>query len=336
MKVDRILSILCLLIEGPKSTEEIIHDLSELRSMDWKNFSKRTIWRDIKQLRSNGFRIDCNRRTGKYELKNAPVCLQLEPSELVGMAIACRAISEEAGLPYAKELAGALRKISSLLSPKSKKVLTLDPHFDYKLNPAVNYAPHQETIEKLRLAISQRRRVSMVYQSAHSGKRERRTVDPLELYFSEGGVRLRAHCHSREELREFRVDRIKELDMLPSLIDRADGVEPFEFKLRLDPLLTRSVGECFDDQKITGNEDGSSILVAKSTDPFRVILRVLSYGQRAEILSPDFLRNEMASIVREMAAIYGVDPEKTTPRTIQKRNKEAGSVGERGRPVGVL
>lgn len=308
MKVDRILRILCSLIENPKSTAEIIDDLRNQPTLDWKTFSERTIWRDIKQLRSNGFKISHNRQTGKYELESVPVCLELEPSELVGMAIACKSISEDAGLPYAKELSGALRKISSLLSPKSKRVLTLDPRFGYKLNPVVDYTPHQDKIELLRCAIQNRRRVCMVYHSARTDRREKRVVDPLEMYFSEGGVRLEAYCNSRRELREFRVDRIKKLELLPSTVSYADGSDLFEFSLRLDPQLTRYIGDSFVDQKIEANEDGSSILTAKAHDPFRVILRVLSYGQRAEVLSPEFLRNEMSHIVRKMADIYGVTP----------------------------
>ncbi|MCL5292682.1 MAG: WYL domain-containing protein [Actinobacteria bacterium] len=304
VKVYRIIRVLCLLAERPRSPEQIIDILSQEPEFDWRRYSKETIWRDVRQLKDAGIGIVYSKATGKYELKSSPIRLEFEPVELVALAVACQSISEETGLPYAKELAGVVEKISTLLSPKSKRALTGDPHFKLKLESVVDYGPHQEIIEAIRRAVSTGREIEILYYSVHSDKEEKRIVDPYDLYFSEGGVRLEGYCHLKREIREFRVDRIRKLKILPSTAGPSRNGDAFTFKLWLDPKLTKSVGERFPGQEIELNEDGSSILTAQATNPFRVILRVLAYGERAKILSPDFLKNQMKTIVERMAELY--------------------------------
>lgn len=304
MKVERILYILCLLMERSRSVDQIIDALSQEYQFDWRPYSKETIYRDIKQLRDAGFIIHYSKKLGKYELKSIPICLKFEPGEIVALAVACRSIPEKAGLPYAKELSGALEKISNLLSPESKGKLSANPHFQLKLQSLVDYGPHQATIETIRKAIMAGKEIEIVYYSTKSDKEQRRVVDPYELYFSEGGVRLEGYCHLKNKVLEFRVDRIRKLRILPSTIDSLIDCDKFTFKLWLDPKLTRSIGERFLDQRIELNDDGSSILTAHATNPFRLILQILSYGEHAKLLEPARLKEEMALTARQMAKLY--------------------------------
>jgi len=304
MKVERILRILCLLTTQPRSASQIIDALSQEHGLDWHRFSKETIYRDINQLRNAGFKINYSGSLQKYELKSVPVCLEFEPAEVVALAIACRSIPEEAGLPYLKELSGALEKISTLLSPESKHTLVVNPHFQMKLKPVADYTDHQDTIETIRRAIAAGKQIDVVYYSAKSNKKQRRLVDPYDLYFSEGGVRLEGFCHLRQEILEFRVDRVKTVKMLVSSVNPLKNIESFTFKLWLDQKLTRSIGEYFLEQKIEASDDGTSILTAKSTNSFRLILQILSYGEHAKLLEPTHLRDQMALIARRMVELY--------------------------------
>jgi len=304
MKVERILYILCLLMERPRNVESIIRAMSEDHRFDWHHYSKETIYRDIKQLRNSGFKIDHSRKSGTYEIKSIPVRLDFEPGEIVALAVACRTIPEEAGMPYAKELSGALNKISGLLSPESKQTLATNPYFQMKFKPVADYSSHQGTIEKIRRAIAAGREIEMVYYSAKSDKEQKRVVDPYELYFSEGGVRLEAYCHVKRKVLEFRVDRIRELKVLPIQAGAPVGDGSFTFKLWLDQRLARSIGERFSDQKTELNEDGSSTLTARSTNPFRLILQVLAYGEHAKLLEPVHLKRRMAVIAEQMDKLY--------------------------------
>lgn len=304
MKVDRIISILCRLSERPRSVGELIGVLADESVLDWRRFSRETIYRDIRHLKERGFEIEYCRKSRRYILKNSPITLALAPGELVALAVACRSIPEDAGLPYAKELGGALNKISSVLSPGGKRTLTVDPRFRLRLASVVNYGPHLETIETIRRSIIDNRQIEIVYYSVHSDKEERRVVDPYELYFSEGGVRLEGYCHLKDEILEFRVDRVRKVKALSVPIARMRHGESFEFTLWLDEKITKAIGDRFPDQTLELNEDGSSVLTASARNSFRLILQVLSYGERAIILEPDFLRKQMAATVKAMAELY--------------------------------
>jgi len=307
MKVERILYILCLLMERPISVNSIIDALFEDHRFDWQSYSKSTIYRDIRQLRNAGFKINHSRKSGMYELQSIPIRLDFEPGEIVALTVACRAIPEEAGMPYAKELSGALNKISGLLSPESRQTLAANPYFQMKFKPVADYRSHQDTIEKIRRAIAAGREIEMVYYSAKSDKEQKRVIDPHELYFSEGGVRLEGYCHLKRRVLEFRVDRIRKLKVLPIRAGVPAGDNSFMFKLWLDQKLTRSIGERFSGQKIEINEDGTSILTARSENSFRLILQVLAYGERAKLLSPPHLKRRMAAIADQMDKLYAGD-----------------------------
>ncbi|MDI6816616.1 MAG: WYL domain-containing protein [Actinomycetota bacterium] len=305
IKLERILRIVCLLAVRPRSAEQIIDILSQEPEFDWRRYSKETIYRDIHQLRSAGFTINYLKKSGAYKLESSPIRIELEPGEVVALAVACRSLPEASGLPYAKELAGALKKISALLSPESKHTLDSDPYFQMRLEPVVDYGAHRDTIEAIRRAIAMGREIEVVYYSAKSDTERKRVIDPHQLYFREGGVRLEGFCHLKRKVLEFRVDRIRKLKVLSSTAGvLADG-DSFTFKLWLDQKLTRFMGERFTGQVLELNEDGSSILRARATNPFRVILQVLSYGEHAKLLEPEYLKQEMAAIVGRMVRLYG-------------------------------
>lgn len=305
MRVERILYVLGLLMEHPRSMDAIIDSISDNHKFDYHPYSKATFYRDLRQLRNAGFKIDYVRRINAYELKSVPVSIKFKPGEIVALAIACRSIPAEAGMPYGLELSGALEKISNLLAGESKKTLTCNPYFQMKLKPVADYSSHQNTIETVRRAVADRKQVEIVYYSAKSDAKQKRIVDPYELYFSEGGVRLEGFCHLKKQLREFRVDRIKYVKIMPTFIDDSVvSAEMFTFKLWLDQKLTRSIGERFTDQKIELNDDGTSVLTAKSSSSFRLILKVLSYGEHVKIIEPKSLKDEMTVIARRMVEVY--------------------------------
>jgi predicted DNA-binding transcriptional regulator YafY len=194
-------------------------------------------------------------------------------------------------------LTGVLDGISNLISPDSKEHLAHNPHFQMKLKPVVDYTSHQDVIAIVRQAITDGKQIEIIYYSATSDMKQKRVIDPYELYFTEGGVILEGFCHTNQRLVEFRVDRIKHIEMLPASIDDAVAEkERFLFKLWLDRELTGSIGNRFLDQVIEVKDDGTSILTAKSTNSFRLLLKVLSYGEHVKILEPESLRKEMDAI----------------------------------------
>jgi proteasome accessory factor B len=60
------------------------------------------------------------------------------------------------------------------------------------------------------------------------------------------------------------------------------------------------------DQRFENMADGSLIMTFKAQSPLEVISWVLSFGARAEILSPSWLRRDMIKAVKLLANVYKI------------------------------
>jgi proteasome accessory factor B len=88
-----------------------------------------------------------------------------------------------------------------------------------------------ESFATLEQAIRFRKRVSMTYQAAGHGTVTRREVDPYGLVYLEAAWLLVGWCHLRKEVRSFRVDRMRDVEMAPKP-KSADFERPADFDVR--------------------------------------------------------------------------------------------------------
>lgn len=79
----------------------------------------------------------------------------------------------------------------------------------------MSYWQHKETIDKLREAIPKGRTVQLRYFTAPRDTTTRREVDPYRLWYADGALYLVAHCHLRESVRLFAVERIRSCILTP-------------------------------------------------------------------------------------------------------------------------
>jgi proteasome accessory factor B len=72
-----------------------------------------------------------------------------------------------------------------------------------------------EIYATLEAATRLHKRVTLTYQTAATGMTSKRDVDPYAMVYREGAWLVVGWCHLRQEVRSFRVDRIKEVVMAP-------------------------------------------------------------------------------------------------------------------------
>jgi predicted DNA-binding transcriptional regulator YafY len=65
-----------------------------------------------------------------------------------------------------------------------------------------------EIYTTLESATRLRKRVTLTYETAATGMRSKRDLDPYALVYREGAWLAVGHCHLRQDIRSFRVDRI--------------------------------------------------------------------------------------------------------------------------------
>ncbi len=175
-----------------------------------------------------------------------------------------------------------------------------------------DYGPWAPILDDLRRCVARRRQVRLVYQSFRQQVTER-LVNPYALALQWGNWYLIGYCHLRGNLRTFRVDRIQKVEPtgetfeLPAdfvareyLLRMADErpATYYRVMVRFDAEVAHLIRERREEwQELTEHDDGAVTLAFDASDlawPFRW---VLTYQDKATVLSPP----ELAAMVRDAA-----------------------------------
>ncbi len=254
--------------------------------------------------------------------------LKLAPGDLALLYLAGSAALAGGAFPYARDLAHALNKLSFAAraagASETAALATL------RLSSGERAAGADETARRLELlsqAVAHKKRVHLAYVGAERQERTERDVDPYGLYQRDGGWLLAAWCHLRKDIRSFHLRRIVSLevnaaaprtpDFRPrrefSLADLAtretwefEKQAPVRCRIRLEPPVSAEARASFGARASLEEEAGGGVVVeVLATNPEALLRHALSFGDRAEVLSPRALREEarrtLAALARRVA-----------------------------------
>ncbi len=173
--------------------------------------SERTVYRDVQDLMLSGVPIEGEAGVG-YRLRagfHLPP-LMFSPEEMEALVTGARLVKAWGGNALAEAAEEALVKIEHALPPKLK-----DKFGDTRLfAPGFHaYARHTPLLDRLRGAINERRVLTLGY-AREDGQLSERSVRPLGLFFWGSVWTLAAWCELRNDFRNFRIDRIHDLQEL--------------------------------------------------------------------------------------------------------------------------
>jgi predicted DNA-binding transcriptional regulator YafY len=102
-------------------------------------------------------------------------------------------------------------------------------------------------------------------------------------------------------------------DRLPVPKEENDGAfglinaEPFSATVRFTPFSAPYAAEreWSADQTAEWDEDGGVVLALTARNSVELVSWLLSFGREAELLSPQWLREEIAQKIRTLAEMYG-------------------------------
>ncbi len=169
--------------------------------------SERTIYRDIQDLARSGVPIEGEAGVG-YILRGFDVPpLMFTKEEIEALVVGARMVETWTTPALSTAATQALTKIEAALPDKLKSEIKRSKIYavDLKTNPN-----NRQPLDTIRQAIDETRRIEFQYQK-ETGPPERRTVQPLGLYFWGNVWTLAAWCERRHDFRHFRLDRITEL-----------------------------------------------------------------------------------------------------------------------------
>jgi len=301
------------------------HTLTARLASEAFEVSRRTVANDIEYLRQIGVPVEFDHRQGTYLLtepfENLPL-VPLKRTELATLLVAQHALEALGDTPHAELLAGAVGKLAEHLPATihvEPEVLARTIRFEPGPRPR---APLRH-LEALETAVRDRQVVSMEYLSNNRGEVTRREVAPYSLLSYQSRWYLLGHCRLREDMRDFRIDRIQKLTVqqevfsippdfdLDAYLGPAFGMHrgdrTYAVHVRFSPYQARWIQEerWHDSQLMTRRRDGSLDVRMQVTGLNDVARWALSYGAEAEVISPPVLRHRVAREARRMAELYG-------------------------------
>lgn len=172
--------------------------------------SERTIYRDVQDLVASGVPIEGEAGVG-YRLKGFDLPpLMFTREEVEALVLGARIVQSWTDPELARDAAEAIAKIEAVLpqdrSHLVKNTFLFAPDGHYKEEITVD-------LPALRKAVREQRRVRFCYTNAEGGASER-TIRSLALVFYGPVWLLVGWCELREAFRTFRLDRMRDLEVL--------------------------------------------------------------------------------------------------------------------------
>jgi predicted DNA-binding transcriptional regulator YafY len=291
----------------------------------------RTIYRDLEALQVAGFPLynekveNANRwafvDTFKFKIP-APFTL----TELMSLYVYKDLVRFLKGTPFFDSLDSVFKKIQSTLPPQALSYLDqIQSVFHVGIKPYKEYGRFREILNQVSTAALECRRIEMVYHSLHREEKTLRKVDPYKVWFYDGTIYLIGHCHLRDEVRMFVLDRINLLNVtsekfsipkdfsLDEFMRHSFKVmhdEVYTVKVRITPGWARWVGEKIwhESQKAKKNGDGSLEQTFRVAGLDEIKRWVLSFGPEAVVLEPEKLKEMVRKDLSRNLAQYSKGP----------------------------
>ena len=193
--------------------------------------SERTVYRDIHDLVGSGVPIEGEAGVG-YMLRRGfdlPPLMFTAP-EIEAMVLGARVVQSWGDATLAKAAGDALARVEAALPDRLKTKMQATPLY------APGFHVRGETMQRLselREAIEGRCKTWMAYTDNELAETERH-VRPLGLFFWGRTWSVTGWCELRDDFRDFRLDRIRDLRVLPEKWDPEPGKMLDDYFRRVD------------------------------------------------------------------------------------------------------
>lgn len=319
-RIDRLNAVL-IFIQGKSRTS--IEDLERRFEV-----SRRTIFRDIKSLMEAGVPIGGDAGEGYFIVEGyhlPPVVFNKE--EAGALLLGEKFIEGNADQQTIALFQNAMAKVKAVLRYNDKAYLeNLENKISIRPNPRNNAFPDSHLVE-IQQAIATQKVLQVVYRAAYSDTATERHVEPLGLIYYSSRWHLIAYCRLREDMRDFRGDRIERARIVnegfeparhPHYLDFINelilGTESKEVILNCTPFIARVIG----DQKyywgfVEEEKVAYKVQMKFLTPSYEYFARwLMSYGDQVEIVSPSILQGLAATYAKELfehhASYFRVGP----------------------------
>ncbi|HEX5169152.1 MAG TPA: YafY family protein [Cyclobacteriaceae bacterium] len=315
-RIDRLAAILIHLQTKRIVKAEEIADRFEI--------SLRTVYRDVKALMEAGVPIGSEAGTGYFIVDGyhlPPVMLTQE--EANAMLLAGKLVEKMTDHSVLRAFESALMKIKSVLNDRQKDHLE-----ELQGSVMVQFSNRDQKqpdfpdrfLTELQQAVVQKQIVEIDYYASYNDQFTTRMLEPIGLFYYGASWHLIAWCQLRNDYRDFRADRIKELRQTGkpfqnrNLLSLQEYLKTVTMEHRemekVIVLFDKSVVRYLGQQKYHFGYVGEEIVDDKVRMTFltgyiRSLARwLLVYGNMVQVESPDHLNEILVELVKELESHY--------------------------------
>ncbi len=316
MKLSRISRVMRILTTLQTGKSYSVDELAKIFGT-----SRRTIFRDLKELHAVGVPYHYDAKSSGYvidpEFFLPPIDLNLP--EALGLLLLVHKARGHIQLPFKNSaLLGAL-KIENNLPAKIRQYC--DTALRRVSVRGTAQAPMNlldKVFSQLQKAIAKKQKVHLRYQSFFEKKIIDVDLNPYHLMYSHRAWYVLGLSNLHKSVRTFKLNRIKELEMLDKRFLDGEGFDLYEhlgkawamipegriynIKLRFLAKVAGNVTEvqwhCT--QKVTRCEDGSAVMEFRVDGLGEILWWILGYGDQVQVLAPKILRTRVLDMARNM------------------------------------
>ncbi|OQA01677.1 MAG: hypothetical protein BWY69_01293 [Planctomycetes bacterium ADurb.Bin401] len=312
-RVSRLVNILTTLQSGEKYSPG---DLEKLL-----NVSKRTVFRDLKELGAIGVPYRYDSKNGCYQIDPKfflpPIDLSLQ--EALSLLIVVHKTRNTLPVPYKNSVLLAGMKIENHLptdirqycqSSLAKITMFAEQHSQVKEFDSI-----YRTIQR---AIVKKRIIKFAYSSLFEQRDISTTVHPYHLLYKKRAWYLVGFSRLHDSVRTFNIGRIGTIEVLEKCFTEGDNFDIEEYlgrawslipegrlydvKLEFSQKVAKNVAEVqwHSTQRVQWNPDGTVILNFRVDGVSEISWWVLGYGDQVRVLSPGVLRKSVLQKAKRM------------------------------------
>ena len=298
MQIDRLFQIILILLNKKTITAK---KLSE-----HFNVSIRTIYRDIEALSFAGIPI--------YSLRGKNGGIKLLESYVLDKSLLSS--KEQNEILYALESLKAsnypdvdevLKKLNLIFNKSSDYWIEVD---------FSRYGSNDNTLfNNIKKAILNSQAIKFTYFNTN-GETSQRTVNPLKIWFKEKAWYLFAYCQKKNEIRQFKINRIKNLTLTNEYFERRlinyninsndNDISKKIVKIivEVDKSQAYRVYDEFSEKNISKTENGNFKVIMENYENEWLYGYLLSFGEYLKIIAPERIKNILSHKIEQMRKNY--------------------------------
>ncbi|MDC7125685.1 MAG: YafY family protein [Spirochaetales bacterium] len=308
MKIDRLVSIIMLLLDKKRIGAQELADMFEV--------SPRTIYRDIDTINMAGIPV-CSVPGvgGGFEIMQN-YKIDKNVFSTTDLSAILMGLSSLSCMIRGDELLNALSKVKSFIPADKAKDIELKTKQIYiDLSPWMGNRNIPPYLEIIKTALQENKLLSFVYIDSH-GNRTARTVESSQIVLKSSHWYLYGYCRKRNDFRLFKLSRISKLQIqeevfAPRVFQKPqlyfdDALEDMQktIKIRIHKSVMERVLDFCTYENFLPDGDEYYLVSFPFIENEYYYNILLSLGDKCECLAPPHVRTEMKRRIHEIAAIY--------------------------------